>query len=87
MLFRLLQLALIMLGLSPVKQSGGQVVVQHPMLQLGVLGATYAGTLAAAWLFFPSIWHRPFFDGVRWRWEATRPVAWQSSRGLACCWG
>ncbi|HEY5057182.1 MAG TPA: CPBP family intramembrane glutamic endopeptidase [Acidobacteriaceae bacterium] len=77
MLFFLLQLALVMLGLSPVKQSGGQITVQHPMLQLAVLAATYAGTLAGAWLFFPLLWHRPFLEGLQWRWSAARPLAWR----------
>jgi len=40
MLFFLIELALLMLGLSPVKQSGGAITVQHPMLQIGALAAT-----------------------------------------------
>jgi len=76
MLFLLMQLALVMLGLAPVKQAGGQVTIQHPMLQLGVLAATYAGTLVGAWLFFPLLWRKQFFAGLQWRWSAARPLAW-----------
>ena len=76
MLFLLLQLALVVLGLSPVTQSGGEIIIQHPMLQLGVLAGTYAGTLGAAWLFFPLLWHKPFLEGVRWRWRRARSLAW-----------
>jgi len=72
MLFLLMQLALVMLGLAPVKESGGAITVLHPMLQIAVLGATYAGTLAAAWLFFPLIWHKPFGAGLQWNWAAAR---------------
>lgn len=72
MLFLLLQLGLIMLSLSPVSQSGGQIAVVHPMLQLGILGVTYAGTLGAAWLFFPLVWHRPFGAGMQWNVAAAR---------------
>jgi membrane protease YdiL (CAAX protease family) len=77
MLFLLLQLALAMLGFTPVARNAGQITVPHPMLQIAVLGATYAGTLAAAWLFFPLAWHRPFLEGVHWNWAAARPLAWQ----------
>jgi hypothetical protein len=78
MLFLLMQLALVMLGLSPVKESGGAVTVLHPMLQIAVLAATYAGTLAAAWLFFPMIWHKPFGEGLQWNWA----MAHSKRRGL-----
>lgn len=72
MLFLLMQLALVMLGLAPVKEAGGTITVLHPMLQIAVLGATYAGTLAAAWLFFPLMWHKPFGAGLQWNWAAAR---------------
>lgn len=72
MLFLLMQLALVMLGLSPVKESGSTITVLHPMLQIAILGVTYAGTLAAAWLFFPLIWHKPFGVGLQWNWESAR---------------
>lgn len=83
MLFLLLQLTLAMLNLSPVKPNAGQITVQHPMLQLGVLAGTYAGTLAAAALFFPLLWHQPFFKGLRWRWRAAYSLAgWLLTVGL-----
>ena len=83
MLFYLLQMALLVLGLSPVKQSGGEIIIQHPMLQLGVLAGTYAGTLAAAWLFFPLLWNKSFLEGVRWHWRVARSLAvWLLPAGL-----
>jgi hypothetical protein len=72
MLFLLLQLTLAVLGLAPVSESGGAITVPHPMLQIAALGATYAGTLGAAWLFFPLTWRRPFFEGLRWNWAAAQ---------------
>ncbi len=77
MLFLLLEFTLVMLGLSPVKQGGGAVTVQHPMLQIGALAATYGGTLLAAWLFYPLIWRASFLDGVRWHWATARAQAWR----------
>jgi hypothetical protein len=77
MVFFLIELALLMLGLSPVKQSGGAITVQHPMLQIGALAATYAGTLLAAWIFYPLIWRASFLGGVRWHWQTAHKHAWR----------
>jgi membrane protease YdiL (CAAX protease family) len=74
-LFLLLQLTLLMLGMSPVKQSGGTVTVQHPMLQIALLAVTYVATLAAAWLCYPLVWRASFLDGVRWHWATARAQA------------
>ena len=73
--FSLVQLALQMLGLSPVLKRGASVIVLHPKLQIIAEAGTYLLTLAAAWLFFPLIWKRKFLDGIRWNFFAVRQHA------------
>ncbi len=70
----LFQIVLIAIGQSPSIQNG-VIKVQHPKSQLAALAATYLSTLVAAWLFYPMVWHRDFFDGLRWNWQAARRQA------------
>jgi hypothetical protein len=53
----------------------GTIVLQHPKLQIAVLGVTYVTALAAAWLFYPAVWHRRFLDGLEWNWATARGQA------------
>jgi membrane protease YdiL (CAAX protease family) len=73
--FYFIQLALKMLGLSPVIVRGGSFVVQYPKLQIAAEAGTYLLTLAAGWLFFPLLWNRRFIDGIRWNFFAVRQHA------------
>lgn len=68
-LFVMAQLGLMVLGFSPVRQTAAGIQVQHPLMQIGMLAATYALTLGSAWLFYPMVWHESFAAGIRWRWE------------------
>jgi membrane protease YdiL (CAAX protease family) len=74
-IFSVVQLALGILGLSPVSKRGAVIVILHPKLQIGAEAATYLLTLVAAWLFFPPIWKRSFLDGIRWNIFAVRQHA------------
>ncbi len=74
-LLMLFQLALYLLGESPASTHAGTITVQHPKMQLAVMGATYFLTLAAAWLFYPLVWHRSLLDGIRWNWFVARNQA------------
>ena len=62
-------------GKSPATVHGGVMTIQHPMLQIGAMAATYLATLVAAWVFFPLLWHRSFLDGVQWHWATARSQA------------
>jgi membrane protease YdiL (CAAX protease family) len=75
LLLLLSQLALILKGYSPASLQKGVITLQHPKAQLAAMAATYLATLAAAWLFFPALWHRRFLDGIRWHWETARRQA------------
>ena len=57
---------------------GGVMTIQHPMLQIGAMAATYLTTLLAAWVFFPLLWHRSFLDGVQWHWATARSTGAQA---------
>jgi membrane protease YdiL (CAAX protease family) len=74
-LLMLFQLGLYLLGESPASTHAGAIAVQHPKLQLAVMGATYFLTLGAAWLFYPLIWHRSLLQGIRWHWPTARNQA------------
>jgi hypothetical protein len=67
-----LQLLLSAIGKSPATLHSGVITVQHPILQLALMAATYAATIAAAWLIFPLLWHRSFSQGLRWNWTTAR---------------
>jgi membrane protease YdiL (CAAX protease family) len=74
-LLMLFQLGLSLLGDAPSSNHAGTIIVQHPKLQLAVMGTTYFFTLAAAWLFFPLLWHRSLLQGIRWHWPTARNQA------------
>jgi len=67
-----LQLLLSALGKTPATLSSGAITLQHPILQLAIMAATYLTTIIAAWLFFPHLWHRPFLEGLHWNWPTAR---------------
>lgn len=69
------QLLLSVFGEQPASATAGAVTVQHPKLQIATLAFTYLTTLLAAWLIFPLMWHRGFFDGIRWHWSTARHQA------------
>ena len=60
------QFLLMLLGKSPAAVRQGTITLQHPMLQMASLGATYLLTLAISWVIFPRIWNRSFLEGIRW---------------------
>jgi membrane protease YdiL (CAAX protease family) len=66
------EVILFALGKAPAAVVGGTIKVQHPVLQLAAMAGTYLATLSIAWLFYPLVWHRPFLDGLQWRWAAAR---------------
>jgi len=66
------QLLLTILGKSPASAHQCTVQVQHPMLQMASLAATYLITLAISGLVFPGIWNRTFLQGIRWNWYTAR---------------
>ena len=68
----LLPFTLSAIGKAPASVQNGAVTVNHPILQLGIMAATYIATLFAAWLVFPFLWHRPFFNGLQWNFAAAR---------------
>jgi membrane protease YdiL (CAAX protease family) len=70
-----LEVVLMVKNLSPAAVHGGVMTIQHPMLQIGAMAATYLATLLAAWVFFPLMWHRSFLDGVEWHWATARGQA------------
>jgi membrane protease YdiL (CAAX protease family) len=72
LLLLLTQLILAAIGKAPASLQGGVIKVQHPVLQIVTMAGTYLVTLAAAWLFFPLLWHRKFLDGLQWSWQAAR---------------
>ncbi|HEV2618558.1 MAG TPA: CPBP family glutamic-type intramembrane protease, partial [Acidobacteriaceae bacterium] len=61
-----------LLGNAHATLHSGTLTLQHPALQLAIMAAIYTVTIAAAWLFFPLLWHRPFLQGLRWNWPAAR---------------
>ena len=63
---------LLVLGKSPASLQGGEIKVQHPKLQIGMMAGTYLLTLSAAWLYYPIVWHRSFLDGLQWNWAIAR---------------
>ena len=65
------QMLLLLLGKSPTAVRNG-VTLQHPMLQMASLAATYLLTIAISWVIFPRIWNRSFLEGVRWNWYTAR---------------
>jgi uncharacterized protein len=67
-----LQLLLSALGKSPASLHSGAITVQHPILQLAIMAATYLATITTAWLFFPLLWHRSFPEGLQWNWPLAR---------------
>jgi hypothetical protein len=75
LLLMLSEVALILLGKQPAALHGGAITVRHPMLQIAMMAAIYIVTLLAAGLVFPRHWHRPFLDGIQWRWPAARGQA------------
>jgi membrane protease YdiL (CAAX protease family) len=75
LLLMLFQLGLSLAGKAPAAVRNGEVVLVHPMLQLVALGGTYLLGLAAAWLFYPAVWHRRFLDGIEWNWATARGQA------------
>jgi membrane protease YdiL (CAAX protease family) len=77
------QLLLSVLGKSPATIERGVITLQHPLLQLGVMGATYAVTLLAAALLFPLLWRRSFLNGIQWNFAAARSqAAWLIALGF-----
>jgi len=74
-LFLLAQLSVAVAGIAPVKQVAGQITVQHPIVQILMLAATYAATMLLAAVYYPLVWHASFLDGVRWRWQTARVQA------------
>jgi hypothetical protein len=74
-LLMLCQLGLMLAGKAPATVRDGEIVLLHPMLQIATMGGTYAATLAAAWLFYPAVWHRRFLDGIEWNWATARGQA------------
>lgn len=75
LLLVLFQLALFILGELPASSQAGAITVEHPKLQIATQALAYLTTLLAAWLFYPLLWHRPFFEGVQWRWQTARDQA------------
>jgi membrane protease YdiL (CAAX protease family) len=69
------EIILMIRGKAPVAGHTGGITVEHPMLQLAVMAATYLITLLTAWLFFPVLWHRTFLDGIEWHWSTARGQA------------
>jgi membrane protease YdiL (CAAX protease family) len=63
-----LQLLLSALHRTPVTHHSGIITIQHPILQLALVAATYVTTIAAAWLIFPLLWHRSFLEALQWNW-------------------
>ena len=59
----------LVLGTMPGR---GHVSQAHPKLALAAQGIAYLGTMAAAGLFFPMVWHKSFHEGVRWNWQTAR---------------
>ncbi|HEV2645787.1 MAG TPA: CPBP family intramembrane glutamic endopeptidase [Acidobacteriaceae bacterium] len=66
------QLLLSTLNKTPAALQGSTLTIQHPILQLAMMAAIYAITIAAAWLFFPLLWDRPYLEGIRWNWPIAR---------------
>jgi membrane protease YdiL (CAAX protease family) len=71
----LIQFTLSAIGKSPATFEGGVITLKHPVLQLGVMAATYLLTLLAAWLVFPLLWRRSFLNGLQWNFAAARSRA------------
>jgi membrane protease YdiL (CAAX protease family) len=70
-----LQFILSALGKAPATLHSGTITIQHPILQLAIMAATYLAAIAAAWLVFPLLWRRPFLDGLQWNWPTARTHA------------
>jgi membrane protease YdiL (CAAX protease family) len=70
-----IQFTLSAIGKSPATFEGGVITLKHPVLQLGVMAATYLLTLLAAWLVFPLLWRRSFLNGLQWNFAAARSRA------------
>jgi len=68
----LFTLAAIMLGGVKTPSNGAIGAVSHPRLLILAQAGAYLATLIAAWLCFPMMWRRPFFEGLQWRWWAAR---------------
>jgi uncharacterized protein len=66
------EIVLAALGKSPATLQSGVIKVQHPILQIATMAATYLTTLLAAWIFYPIAWHRAFLDGLQWHWATAR---------------
>ena len=66
------ELLLVAFGKSPAALVGGVITIQHPKLQIATMAGTYLTTLVAAWLVFPTMWHRTFLDGLQWHWATAR---------------
>lgn len=69
------ELALMIAKLAPAVVKNGVMVIEHPLLQIGVMAATYLSTLLAALVLFPLMWHRSFLDGIQWHWTTAREQA------------
>lgn len=68
----LFTLAAIMLGGVKTSSNGAIGAVSHPRVLILAQAGAYLATLIAAWLCFPMMWRRPFFEGLQWRWPAAR---------------
>lgn len=68
----LFTLAAIMLGGVRTSPGGAMAAVAHPRVLILAQAGAYLATLTAAWLCFPMMWRRPFFEGLQWRGRAAR---------------
>jgi membrane protease YdiL (CAAX protease family) len=71
----LLQLILSAIGKAPATVEHGVITLKHPMLQLGIMAATYIVTLLVAWPLFTFLWRRPFLSGLQWNFATARAQA------------
>jgi len=72
LLLILSELIIVVLGHFPATP---QAAAQHPKLQICAEAVAYLVTLAAAWVFFPLLWHRSFLNGLQWHWSVARDQA------------
>jgi uncharacterized protein len=75
MMLAISELLIIAIWGPPATTHAGVIQVLHPKLEIAAEAIAYAATLLTAFFLFPFAWHRPFLDGLRWRWPAARSQA------------